>query len=182
MLAKLLFLVLLLCGLLSNPAHTSGQEARFSVPAGLGDAVQFWKKIFNSYVLCDVVLFAPVDPSKIYSVLRAPDSDQGRALVEKERLRIIADYDLVNDETRIRSQRGAKENFIEGLKVSGRYLAQMQKIFRDDGLPAELAYLPLVESSFNIRARSSVGALGMWQFMPETGKKFMRIDSTIDER
>lgn len=181
-LSELLFLVLLLCGLLSNPAHTWGQVARFSVPAGLEDAVQFWKKIFTGYGSGEVVLFDPLDPNKIYSVLQAPDSEQGRALVEKERLRIIADYDLVNDETRIRSQRGAKENFLEGLKVSGRYLAQMQKIFRDEGLPAELAYLPLVESSFNIRARSSVGALGMWQFMPETGKKFMRIDSTIDER
>src|SRR4030095_6129389 len=102
----------LLGGLLSNPAHTSGQEARFSVPAGLQDAVQFWKKIFTTYGFGDVVLFDPVDPSKIYSVLRAPDSDQGRALVEKERLRIIADYDLLNDETRLTSQRGDKEKFI----------------------------------------------------------------------
>src|SRR4030095_13405496 len=179
---KLLFLALVLYGSLSIPAQGSGQESPFSVPSGLEDAVEFWKKIFTTYGFGDVVLFDPMDPSKIYSVLRAPDSDQGRALVEKERWRIIADYDLVNDETRVRSQRGAKENFLEGLKVSGRYLAQMQKIFRDEGLPAELAYLPLVESSFNIRARSSVGALGMWQFMPETGKKFMRIDSTIDER
>jgi membrane-bound lytic murein transglycosylase D len=45
-----------------------------------------------------------------------------------------------------------------------------------------LAYLPLVESSFNVRARSIVGAVGMWQFMPETGKKFMRIDEKVDER
>jgi membrane-bound lytic murein transglycosylase D len=49
-------------------------------------------------------------------------------------------------------------------------------------LPVELAYLPLVESSFNVRARSSVGAVGMWQFMPETGKKFMRVDTAVDER
>jgi membrane-bound lytic murein transglycosylase D len=58
----------------------------------------------------------------------------------------------------------------------------MKKIFREESLPEELAYLPLVESSFNIRARSGVGALGMWQFMPETGKKFMRIDGSVDER
>jgi membrane-bound lytic murein transglycosylase D len=58
----------------------------------------------------------------------------------------------------------------------------MQKIFREEGLPPELAYLPLVESSFNIRARSSVGAVGMWQFMLETGKKFLRIDEDVDER
>ena len=83
---------------------------------------------------------------------------------------------------RVRSQRGAKEHFTEGLRISGRYIAQMQKIFRDEGLPPELAYLPLVESSFNVRARSSAGAVGMWQFIPETGKKFMRIDDAVDER
>ena len=97
-------------------------------------------------------------------------------MVEKERARIVADYDLTDDESRIRSQRGAKEHFAEGLKVSGRYMQEMQKIFATKGCRWSLAYLPLVESSFNIRARSIVGAVGMWQFMPETGKKFMRID------
>jgi membrane-bound lytic murein transglycosylase D len=61
-------------------------------------------------------------------------------------------------------------------------MTQMRQIFRDEGLPAELAYLPLVESAFNVRARSSAGAVGMWQFMPETGKKFLRITDTVDER
>jgi len=182
-LAKLLCVSFALFAVLFVPARGAwGQDAPFSVPLGLEDAVEFWKQIFTRYGFGEVVLFDLVDPSKIYSVLRVPDSDQGRAMVEKERSRIVAEYDLVEDEARIRSQRGAKEHFLEGLRVSGRYLGQMQKIFRNEGLPAELAYLPLVESSFNIRARSSVGALGMWQFMPQTGKKFMRIDATVDER
>ena len=168
--------------LAASARRISAQDAPFAVPPGLEDAVEFWKQIFTRYGFGEVVLFDPVDPSKIYSVLRAPDNEQGRAMVEKERSRIVAEYDLVDDEARIRSQRGAKEHFLEGLRISGRYMGQMQKIFRDEGLPAELAYLPLVESSFNIRARSSAGALGMWQFMPETGKKFMRIDATVDER
>ena len=158
------------------------QASPFPIPEGLAGAVEFWKQIFTRYNSGDVVLFDPRDPGKIYSVLRAPDNDQGRAQVNKERARIAADYDLVEDETRIRSQRGTKNHFIEGLKISGRYMADMQKIFRQEGLPVDLAFLPLVESSFNIRARSSVGAVGMWQFMPETGKKFMRVDSSVDER
>jgi membrane-bound lytic murein transglycosylase D len=58
----------------------------------------------------------------------------------------------------------------------------MQTIFRAEGLPPDLVYLPLVESSFNVHARSSVGAVGMWQFMLDTGKKFLRIDDVVDER
>ena len=152
------------------------------MPAGLEDAVEFWKKIFTRYSFAEVVLFDPLDPGTIYSVVRAPDNDQGRALVEKERARIVADYDLADEDSRIRSQRGAKEHFAEGLRVSGRYLTEMRKIFREEGVPEALTYLPLVESSFNIHARSGAGAVGMWQFMPDTGKKFLRIDGTVDER
>jgi membrane-bound lytic murein transglycosylase D len=123
-----------------------------------------------------------MDPGTVNSVVRAPDNEQGRLLVEKERARIVADYDLADEDSRIRVQRGAKEHFAEGLKISGRYIAAMKNIFREEGLPEELTYLPLVESSFNNRARSGAGAVGMWQFMPDTGKKFMRIDNSVDER
>jgi membrane-bound lytic murein transglycosylase D len=175
------FLTLAMLSLLRvHPAWS--QEALFAVPAGLEAAVEFWKQIFTVYGIGDVVLFDPLDAGKIYSVLRVSENEQGRALVNKERTRIAAEYELADDESRIRSQRGAKEHFAEGLKVAGRYMAQMQKIFREEGMPAALAYLPLVESSFNVRARSGVGALGIWQFMPETGKKFMRIDAAVDER
>jgi membrane-bound lytic murein transglycosylase D len=95
---------------------------------------------------------------------------------------MIANYDLKEEDGRIRAQRGAKDNFVAGLSVSGRYIARMKAIFRGEGMPVDLAYLPLVESSFNWRARSSAGAVGMWQFMTETGKKFLRIDDVIDER
>ena len=177
-----LVLVAFLGSVMGQPSLAVAQGSPFPVPSGLESAVEFWKQVFSRFSTAEVILFDPADPEKIYSVLRAPENDQGRASVNKERARIAADYDLVADENRIRSQRGAKEHFIEGFKIAGRHLAQMQKIFRDEGLPPELAYLPLVESSFNIRARSGVGAVGMWQFMPETGKKFMRIDAMVDER
>lgn len=159
-----------------------GQENSFPVPGELTGAVEFWKQIFTQFGSKEVVFFDPGDPGKIYSVLRAPENDDGRALIEKERARIIADHELNEEDGRIRSQRGAKELFLSGLKISGRYVSQMRNILRSEGLPGDLAYLPLVESSFNIRARSSVGAVGMWQFMPGTGKKFLRIDDAVDER
>ena len=46
----------------------------------------------------------------------------------------------------------------------------------------ELAYLPHVESSFQARARSSAGAVGIWQFTRGTGRKYLKITSAIDER
>lgn len=83
---------------------------------------------------------------------------------------------------RIRVQRGLKERFLTGLLHAGQYHEYIVKIFREEGVPTELAWLPMVESTYNIEARSSVGAAGIWQFMPATGRIYMRVDGTIDER
>ncbi|MCB0322694.1 MAG: LysM peptidoglycan-binding domain-containing protein, partial [Bdellovibrionales bacterium] len=82
----------------------------------------------------------------------------------------------------IRYQRGIKERFKEGIERSGRYLHAIEQIFEAEGLPPELGRLPLVESSFDYEAYSSVGAAGIWQFMRATGRRYMRITSSIDER
>src|SRR5438128_2553053 len=59
---------------------------------------------------------------------------------------------------------------------------EMERIFREEGLPVELVRLPLIESCFNLRAYSKAGAAGVWQFMPRTGRLFMRVDNLVDER
>ncbi len=82
----------------------------------------------------------------------------------------------------IRAQTGVKERFTQGVARSGAYMRQIKQIFRNSGLPEDLAYLPHVESSFNPNAFSKFGASGMWQFTRSTGKNFMRIDYIIDER
>jgi membrane-bound lytic murein transglycosylase D len=84
---------------------------------------------------------------------------------------------------RVRSQRGVRERFRRGLEISGRYDEHFRKTMRARGVPEDLAYLPHVESSFQTHARSSVGAAGIWQFMPATGRDYgMRVDRVIDER
>lgn len=82
----------------------------------------------------------------------------------------------------IRVQIGQKERFRDGVMRSGAYLHEIKRIFRSYSLPEELAYLPHVESSFNPNAYSKVGASGLWQFTRSTGKEYLRIDNTIDER
>jgi membrane-bound lytic murein transglycosylase D len=168
----------------SAPATTSAARpaSGFTIPAGLESAVEFWKQVFARHDSTTVLLFDPFDHATIYHKLKAADSPDGRAAVEKERRRILSDYDLDDELGRVRAQRGAREQFLSGLRTGGRWLADMKTIFRDAGMPTDLAYLPLVESSFNLNARSPVGAAGIWQFMPETGRKFLRIDNMVDER
>ena len=82
----------------------------------------------------------------------------------------------------IRCQIGQKDRFRAGVIRSGAYIDEIKQIFRNAGLPEELAYLPHVESSFNPTAYSKFGAAGIWQFTRSTGRNYMRVDYTIDER
>jgi membrane-bound lytic murein transglycosylase D len=87
------------------------------------------------------------------------------------------------DEKRLRTQRGLYEKFSGGLRIAHRYLPEMERIFRDEGLPVELTRLPLVESCFDVEAYSKVGAAGIWQFMPSTGRLYaMDVNDHVDER
>ncbi len=76
-----------------------------------------------------------------------------------------------------------RERFGMWIARSGRYLPMIQRIFRERGLPEELAYTAMIESGFSPRAVSRVGAKGMWQFMEATGRRYgLVIDRWIDER
>jgi peptidoglycan lytic transglycosylase D len=83
---------------------------------------------------------------------------------------------------RLRFQLGQSDKFKAGLARSRIWEAHIREILADKGLPVELVALPHVESSFNPKARSRVGAAGLWQFTRSTGRRFMRIDRSVDER
>ena len=82
----------------------------------------------------------------------------------------------------VRIQTGQKEVFQEGLSISRQFLPKMDAIFQEQKLPTELTRIPLVESSFNHLATSKAGASGVWQFIGNTGKKFLMVTNNIDER
>jgi membrane-bound lytic murein transglycosylase D len=185
-LARIIFFSLLL-SFIGLPSHIKAEElsaekTQFPLLPGLEGAVEFWKLVFTRYGAGELIFHDPLDPPKIYKVVVVGEGNPATQLVEEERARILEEAGFAPDEKRVRVQRGVKERFLSGLKRSGRYIGQIQRIFREEGLPADLAYLPLVESSFDIHARSRVGALGMWQFMPTTGKQFLRVSRTVDER
>jgi membrane-bound lytic murein transglycosylase D len=83
---------------------------------------------------------------------------------------------------RIRFQLGQADRFREGLIRAAVWEKQIAHTLVQHGVPAEIAALPHVESSFNLEAYSKVGAAGLWQFMPSTARRYMRVDSVVDER
>jgi membrane-bound lytic murein transglycosylase D len=83
---------------------------------------------------------------------------------------------------RVRFQRGQEDRFRSGLERARPWQARVERILIDQGLPVGLAALPHVESSYNPKAISKVGAAGLWQFMPNTARRYIRVDDEIDER
>jgi membrane-bound lytic murein transglycosylase D len=76
-----------------------------------------------------------------------------------------------------------RDFFLESYERSGRYRQQFAKTIRDAGMPEDLAWLPLIESGFKVKALSRARALGLWQFIPSTGYKFgLKRNEWVDER
>jgi membrane-bound lytic murein transglycosylase D len=82
----------------------------------------------------------------------------------------------------VRFQLGQADKFRAGLIRAGQWRAHIEEVLAEEGVPRELVALPHVESSFNPRAYSHVGAAGLWQFMRSTGRLYLRVDDVVDER
>lgn len=82
----------------------------------------------------------------------------------------------------VRFQLGQADRFRAGLVRAGAWQRHIAQVLAEQGLPPELSALPDVESSFDPQAHSKVGAAGLWQFMRSTGRRFLRINATVDER
>lgn len=77
-----------------------------------------------------------------------------------------------------------KRDIIERwLSRSGKYLGMIKEVFREKGLPEELAYTAMIESGFNPLAVSRAGAKGLWQFMEATARRYgLTVNRWVDER
>ncbi len=70
-----------------------------------------------------------------------------------------------------------------GLARSGRYMPMIRRVFKEEGIPGDLAQVALIESSFLPRAHSAATAHGIWQFMPRTGRQYgLTSSAVLDER
>jgi membrane-bound lytic murein transglycosylase D len=76
-----------------------------------------------------------------------------------------------------------REKFVTWLGRSEKYIPFMKNVLKEHGLPEDLVYLALIESGYNPYAYSRAKAVGMWQFISPTGKRYgLRVDWWVDER
>lgn len=79
---------------------------------------------------------------------------------------------------------GRKRRQVENMLGLGKYYFPMfEDVLDKYKIPLELKYLPVIESALNTGAVSPVGAAGLWQFMPSTGKMYgLQVNTLVDER
>ncbi len=78
---------------------------------------------------------------------------------------------------------GVRHRFEEGLGRAGKYMPMIRAVLEREGLPKDLAYVAMIESSFKTRARSRARAQGVWQFIGATGRRYgLHRTAAVDER
>ena len=116
----------------------------------------------------------PVDTSHVQTL--------SNASAPKWELRIPDDQPEVDTWAR-RFSTDKRKTFQTHLYRASCYVVPAQEIFKSQGLPEDLIYVAMVESGFTARARSHANAVGMWQFISSTGKRFgLEQTAYVDER
>lgn len=188
-------------------------ESLFPMEESLKIRVNFWKKVYTEVSTNEGFLHDEDDLSIIYTKIKFGEISENaktkKIKEEKKRWGEVFDSILKNKKIQlsreeaeiserikrfphkklkemargIRFQLGLSDRYLHGLEESYKYLEEIKDEFKTLGLPVDLAYLPHVESSFNYKAYSKVGAAGIWQFMRPTARLYkLKQDYLVDER
>lgn len=195
----------LVCPVEARETARLGSQTTLEIPAGLEPRVQHWVDIFARYSLGEAVVHDRENPEYVLAVVPLKTGRTAELREIKARYQELIEQvargpawgtspflhlfqvpidprRIAGAVERVRVQRGQREVMGKSLVRSRRYLTRIRRELRQMGLPEELAYLPHVESSFNTKARSRAGAVGLWQLMPATARPALRIDRRVDER
>lgn len=165
----------------------------FSVPPPLKNEVNFWIKIYTQYTTTQGLFHKAGDIDSILGEIDLTDvylnpkwgpirrELEAKIVIERQRKFIARKFGIKDPKT-VRLQMGLKDRMKKAIFESGKYLPMMEQIFEENNIPKELTRVVFVESSFNTEARSKVGASGLWQIMPNVGRKYKYIHKSYDKR
>lgn len=169
-------------------------------PASSGSALAFQLELYEGIQRYEALAGATEEAgtshgevSPEFAAIESPRTSeeaisQAREAVASEMFAVASDVPLEINEAVLRVlaafQGPELHDKIEaGLVRSGRYLPMIERIFAEEGLPKDLAWIAFIESSFLPHARSPKMAHGIWQFMPRTGAHYgLRVNTVVDER
>jgi membrane-bound lytic murein transglycosylase D len=180
-----------------TPRVGVASQDSFPEPEALAPAVRFWAATFTQYGVRDVIIHDRVQPGLVYEVVRdVGPNDEARvqvgiqaAVARLQRAERVCGVSLFEPRAstleplaRIRTHRGMREVFAQALTAERLFRVPVRRALQAEGLPADLAALPLVESSYHPGVVSQAGAVGLWQLTAEVADLYVRVDGKIDER
>lgn len=171
--------------------------------------VKFWEDVFTRYSDEQVILHDNEHPYIVVEVMGRRDPSLPRKLESSRSL--MRDFVIIGKSARhmspahrsmwmayksdpqayqnlllgrskLRLQRGLASSFAEAVKRSRTQMPRMEQIFAQHNLPVELTRIVFVESMFNPKALSKVGAAGLWQLMPDAARPYLNVSTNHDER
>ena len=180
-------------------------DRELPLPAELEERVWFWVDVFTRYHLDEAIVHDRDHPENVLAVVPLATGSRAelreieeryRGLIAqlvkaapRDRSRFLRPFQAPIDprwiraaQDRVRAQQGQREVFANGVLRSRALLEAIRAELRDVSIPEAIAYLPHVESSFDAEAISPAGAIGLWQLMPETARRYLRVDEEVDER
>lgn len=129
-------------------------------------------RIFN-FLFEDMAKVDPQTAQRLLAIRAQVDSAYQAAPVQPGQVEYFVGYLL----------KERRQFLINSFNRSLRYIPMIREEFRQAGIPEDLAYMALVESGFRPDPTSHAGAKGLWQFMPETAKRFgLKVGGGVDER
>lgn len=153
--------------------------ARIDLPSGLRE---------RKFALANAKEFYEQRLQRLAAKIGASQAGQPLRLdtVEKDLLAAFSPKDRNNQaifaaSSRLRFQSGLKSRFEGGVRRSLELLPSITAILESAGVPRDIVHLPHVESSYVRTARSKVGAVGLWQIMPET-MRLLKGGSAVSRR
>ena len=139
--------------------------------------------LLNHMSYIDSSTSSPALTTKIILVKINKDSIRSRIEHLNSKTPFQIDYTPVLEETIINHLENRQATFLELYDKSDYFFPIFENALQKYNVPLELKYLPVVESALNPRAKSRVGATGLWQFMFNTAKDLdLKVNSYVDER
>ena len=145
-------------------------------------------KLFLFYLLNQTSYFAPSISSpalnsKTFLVKTDKDSIRSRIEYINSKTPFQIDYTPLLEEAIINHLENRQATYLELYSKSDYFFPIFENALQKYNVPLELKYIPVIESALNPRAKSRVGATGLWQFMFNTAKDLdLKVNSYVDER
>ena len=150
---------------------TAQEPVELTPPECLQSNINFWYDVYTKYTRHDIIVYNQ-KTMEVYNVYPKPKGS--KKTVKRYKKQLLNKYAKLMPKERknIAAKSGAQGFFEKGFDRMHEHYPKIAKKLEQQGMPHQIAFLPFVESSYSHKATSPVGAVGMWQIMPATGRLF----------